>query len=240
MPFEFFPKAFFCAGCKLPTWKTVCVSCRNSILTNSKIIPLPIDEVEGVAPLLYSFERTQSLIRHWKETGSTDLKQLLFRMPENLRRTLMDLHFFAIIPIPQDKKRSYRRGQESSFEVARFFSRQLDIPLISLLTLEQEDTPRLTGRNRFEREFSENPFRISPFCIERMEHAREIHLLLVDDLITSGSTLAKAGETLLCCFPEAKLWAGSLGFRPKLSLDHSSDEAASQLLQSPLRQSSVQ
>lgn len=219
---------FVCAGCKLPSSKTICNSCRKSILSNSKIIPLPIYPIEGVAPLYYSFERTQALIRNWKETSSSEARNLLFRMPEGLRRSLIELHFTGVVPIPQDRRRSYLRTHESALEVAHFFAKQLDLPMLGLLELKNESLTQLTGMNRFDREFAENPFQIneifnehralSRLMEEKLGRETEMRILLVDDLITSGSTLSKAGELLLDSFPQMKIWAGSLGFRPKLSL----------------------
>ena len=225
---DLLPKAFFCVGCNAPAWTTICTSCKSSVFTNSELLPVLVHEVEAVAPLLYAFDRTQAMIRRWKETGGTDLRRVLFQMPEGLRRKLLELNFFAIVPIPQSRKRSFERGHESSGEVARFFSKKLDIPVLKLLELNERNPKRLTGLSRFEREFAENPFRMSTrllkdeafssACFERMDKRRRLRFLLVDDLITSGSTLSKASEVLLSCFPQAELWAGSLGFRPKGSL----------------------
>ena len=220
------PKVLFCAGCRNPAWVTVCNECKDSRYPNSSILASPVHEIEGVAPLLYSFERTQTLIRRWKEHGGTDLRKHLFRMPEPLRHELLQNHFFAIVPIPQSQKRSYVRGHDSALEVARFFSLKLDLPILTLLELKDEKTKRLTGLSRFEREFAENPFRIthefprndslSKKLGEAVDQGRETRLLLIDDLITSGSTISKAAETLQSLLPRSKIWAGSLGFRPNL------------------------
>lgn len=223
---DVFPPTFLCAGCHRPAWKTICKACHGSLQWNPAILGAPLPGLEGAAPLLYSFHRTQSLIRHWKEHQGSDLRRALFRMPISLQNQLMEKHFFAIVPIPQDRERAEKRGHESALEVAQFFSRKLDVPILNLLQLSQKRTGRMAGRNRFEREFSHNPFKIrSEFPItgalgqaleEKVFQAKEIRLLLVDDLMTSGSTLSKATDTLQCLLPRARIWAGAIGIRPNV------------------------
>ncbi len=220
----FLPKLFFCAGCRLPSSKTICLNCNETFYWNSEILPSFSHSIEGVAPLLLSFQRTQTLIRRWKEKGGSDLRSAIFKMPPLLHQKLIENHFFAIIPIPQDSRRSFARGHESALEVAKFYSKKLNVPIISLLELKDLKTERITGKDRFHREYSENPFRISKrfpeqhwmaeMFEEKILQGKEIRILLVDDLITTGSTVTKASETLLEFIPRSKIWVGSIGLRP--------------------------
>lgn len=220
------PRFFFCVGCHLPTNQTVCASCQSSVFRNTEWLPSPTSEILALAPLLYSFERTQSMIRTWKSGGGSDLRRLLFQFPIPLAEKLLAEHFFAIIPIPQSQKRSIQRGHESATEVAKFFSHQLDCPILPLLDLKLENPKRLSGMNRIDRNYTENPFCVSnwrklhPATFNRLEEkvlkGEEIKFLLVDDLITSGNTIARAGLVIHSFLPRSKIFAGSLGFRPKL------------------------
>ena len=153
-------------------------------------------------------------------------------MPCLLQQKLIQEHFFAIVPVPQDETRAEKRGHASALEVSRFFSRKLELPILPLLELSQRHTPRIAGRDRFEREFSPNPFQIHrefpragllrDQLEERVFQGREIKLLLVDDLMTSGSTLSKACEVLKGILPRSKIWAGAIGIRPNvLNRQHS-------------------
>jgi hypoxanthine phosphoribosyltransferase len=81
----------------------------------------------------------------------------------------------------------------------------------------------VTGLQKFEREWAINPFLVSTEKLpavfkelmdEKIKHGREIRILLVDDLITSGSTLSKASLTLKEYYPRLKIWGGGIGFRP--------------------------
>jgi predicted amidophosphoribosyltransferase len=219
------PKAFTCAGCMLTTWKSVCNSCKENLQWNQEFLPSPVSEMEALAPLLFSYSRTQTLIRRFKENGGNDLKRALFRMPLPLKNRLMETHFFAVVPIPQDLDRSYHRGHESARETAQYFAKQLSLPLFPALKLKSRKTKRLTGLMKVEREWAENQFVLAnprellglkgyALLQEKMTQGKEIRILLVDDLITSGSTLAKAGDTLKELYPNLKIWGAGIGFRP--------------------------
>ncbi len=216
---------FLCSGCGFPAFQTLCSACRDSFYWNRNILSSSHREIEGIAPLLYSFERTQRIIRRWKEHGGSSLEVRLFRMPPELGARLRDLDFFCIVPIPQSRKRTLRRGRESALVTARHFSDHLEIPVLPLLDLRVSDPVRQTGRTRFEREFSSNPFSLSGVLNwdsevlrklgERVDQGCEVRILLIDDLITSGNTLAKAAATLREWLPRIRCWAGALGYRPR-------------------------
>ena len=220
------PKAFLCVGCLNPCWKIICAGCADALRSNHEILPSPVSQVEGLAPLLYSYSRTQALIRTFKERGGSQLSRLLFSMSPQLKNKLLETHFFAIVPIPQDAARSFRRGHESARTTAKFFSKVLSVPLFPILKLKNNKTEQLTGLQKFEREWAESPFviagpreilgsRLYPLFQEKVNQGREIRLLLVDDLITSGSTLSKASYAMSELHPNLKIWGGSIGFRPR-------------------------
>ena len=222
-----FPKLFFCSGCSIPSRTPLCAPCKESLYWNEQILPSPTQSIEGVAPLIISLERGQKLIRRWKDNRGSSLARQLFRMPPGLRRRLLELHLLAIIPIPQSQMRSYERGHDSAREVARFFSEQLAIPILPLLELRESNPRRQTGMSRFDRDFSKNPFGISRHLdrknplyqriLDQEQRGTPIRFLIVDDLITSGSTLSKASAVIKDWIPDSRCWAGSLGFRPKLA-----------------------
>ncbi len=209
------PKFFFCRGCRFPTNSILCGACRNALTRNDRILPPPVEGILGVAPVLFSFDSTQKIIRSWKEEGGSVLERTLFQMAPGLRRELLNIGFSAIVPIPQSARRSYRRGHDSALSVARYFSRQLHVPVVSLLELKNRDPARQTGQSRFERDFSPNPFRVGDRHLDALESETTSKFLIVDDLMTSGSTLAKAAARIHEREPEARCWGGALGFRPR-------------------------
>ena len=216
---------FYCPGCGLAASQIICRPCIESLTQNPRVLRSPTSSLEGVAPAFFAFERALKLIRRWKSSGGSSLEKVLFRLSPELKKNLLELNFFAIVPIPQSKARSYRRGHCSALRVAQWYSRELNVPLVALLGLKDSQPKPQTGRNRFEREFSRNPFCIqtetnwtSPLMLnlkEKVDRGAEIRILIVDDLITSGSTFAKASSVIQELFPRARCWAGTLGYRPR-------------------------
>jgi predicted amidophosphoribosyltransferase len=218
------PTLFFCPGCLLPSMMSLCDSCKRSIQPNSLPFDLEREGLETCYPVLISAGTTRNLLRRWKEKRGNILRSHLFRMDPALQRSLFQLDVVAVVPIPQSPNRSERRGHASSREVARFIAERIDRPLVDLLDLQKDDPAHMTGKSRFERDHSPNPFRISEnfsaahplfqLMEERVFSGKDIPLLLVDDLITSGATLARAATVIHGFLPRARIYPSGLGLRP--------------------------
>lgn len=119
------------------------------------------------------------------------------------------LKFDLIIPIPQNESRSLKRGHASAIEVARLFSKMLGVPVEQELKLKEIQIEKQANLSEWERRHSENPFACNPLP----SHLNNI--LLVDDFITTGSTLDKAANAIHAYHPEARIHAGALGWKPR-------------------------
>ena len=222
----FWPTLFFCPGCHQPSLLSLCTSCRVSIRLNHQRYDLGRSGLEGCYPILISAGTTRVLLRQWKEKRGSVLRSHLFRMAPTLTRALLELDLVAIVPIPQSPKRSDRRGHASAREVAEFIATRIDRPLVELLELRTEEPSHMTGKSRFERDHLPNPFQISvefsgehpvfPLMEHRVFSGKEIPLLLVDDLITSGATLARAATVIHGLLPRARIHTSGLGYRAQL------------------------
>ncbi len=207
---------FLCPGCELPCWEGVCTYCNHAIQQNDSILPSPIDGIEGVAPLLFAFQSTHSILKAWKEKQGSHLEQLLFRIDPVLLNELLKLEIDLIIPVPQHFKRSWKRGHSSSLAVARFFSRKLSVPTLELLSLVRGHHPKQASLDQWNRNYSSNPFLLDSKHQPTLQFlAQNAKILLVDDLITSGNTLAKAQERIRDYFSRSQIWAAGLGYKPK-------------------------
>jgi hypoxanthine phosphoribosyltransferase len=97
----------------------------------------------------------------------------------------------------------------------------------------------MTGKSRFERDHLPNPFQISgrfssdhpvfPLMEDRVFSGKEIPLLLVDDLITSGATLARAANVIHGFLPRARIHTSGLGYRPELKTQLNADIKSARL-----------
>ena len=186
----------------------------------------------GIFPVFYSLTTTHLLLSYWKDHGGEQLRKILFTPSPELKSHLLEMNFEGIIPIPQHLDRSLKRGHASAFEVAKFFSKELEVPLHeNYLQLKSEFGAKQASLNEWERRHGENPFAINtklPFLRKGTVGLPEPEvktgsiitakkILLIDDFITTGSTLQKAANLILLTNPSAKIFAASLGYRPRRS-----------------------
>lgn len=97
----------------------------------------------------------------------------------------------AVIPMPLHTERLRHRGYNQCREMARPLARALDVPLRDDLLVRQRPTRPQTGLGRKERLLNlDGAFRGLPA-------ARGLHILLVDDTATTGTSLRRASHALL-------------------------------------------
>jgi ComF family protein len=97
-----------------------------------------------------------------------------------------------VVPIPLHSRRLRERGFNPAVVIAREMARELSAPLLARSLVRVRDTPSQTGLGRRERRRNvAGAFR----C--RLEPSGQAPVLLVDDVITTGSTLEEAARILL-------------------------------------------
>ena len=97
-----------------------------------------------------------------------------------------------IVPVPLSRQRFRKRGYNQSECLARGISLITSIPVCTEMVSRTKDNISQTHFNALGRE--ENSRNI--FHLERPDLARGRHLLLVDDVCTTGSTLVNMAQTI--------------------------------------------
>ena len=178
---------------------------------NHSILAPQNDGIRGIFPVFYSFSTTHKILSYWKDHAGNDLGRVLLSPSLKLKQLLLDMHFDLIIPIPQHEERSMKRGHASALEVAKFFSKELGTPLNpEILRLKDISGSKQANLNAWERRHRENPFIVDSLPAPGMKK-----ILIVDDFITSGSTLDKAANAFLASNSNLEIYAASLGWKPK-------------------------
>jgi ComF family protein len=95
----------------------------------------------------------------------------------------------AIVPVPSTTRRNRDRGYDPGALLAEEVARQLGRPFCRLLSRVREAPPQSTLPAAKRRRNVHGAFRSSP-------SARGAHLLLVDDVMTTGATAFEAARTL--------------------------------------------
>jgi len=200
-----FPR--ICAGCGNSLWKneeSLCHFCEYHLpKTNFHLdFENPVTRLfwgrvnlESGAAFLYfnKGNKVQRLIHQLKYKGRKDIGIWL---GAHYGRSLRDAPPFnsadAIIPVPLHKKRLMQRGYNQSEQFAIGLSGSMDIPVNTHLLMRTKSTETQTRKSRFSR--YQNVREI--FSVNGTQDWKGKHLMIVDDVITTGATLESCIQAL--------------------------------------------
>lgn len=96
----------------------------------------------------------------------------------------------GIVPVPMHHKKKRQRGYNQCDHIASGFSKATNIPVLSNALIKVHDAVSQTKKGRWER-MGQNPFKIA-----EQEVLEGKHILLLDDVVTTGATLLLCYEAL--------------------------------------------
>jgi ComF family protein len=202
----FYPR--LCAGCDTPLVKgeeTLCLNCLADLpRTNyhlhddNPIYQIFIGRVNiTLATSFCRFDkggRLQHLLHQLKYKGNREVGRkmgILFGF--DLIHSSLYQDIDAIIPVPLHPKKEKKRGFNQSIEICKGLSESMNRPIISGNLVREVHTASQTRKGRFER--WENVSGI--FKVRNGDSLVGKHLLIVDDVVTTGATLEACCEPLL-------------------------------------------
>jgi ComF family protein len=202
----FYPKV--CAGCAailLHSELAICTVCRHEIpLTNHHLNPandacikfygrIP---VEFVAAMMYFHNEgiVQQMIHNLKYRGQLEVGNIIGNWYGALIYKFENRPAFdQIIPVPLHKRRLKQRGYNQVLPFAEALSQRLQVPLNNNLLFRNMYSKTQTKKNLLGR----SDVNKSIFGVVFSEQDHNKHFLLVDDVLTTGSTLEACGRELL-------------------------------------------
>jgi len=98
-----------------------------------------------------------------------------------------------IVPVPLHPRKKRKRGYNQSAMIARGLSKSLQIPCDEKNLIRLRTTSTQTRKSRFDRYLNVS----GVFGVKDPMKFENRHLLLVDDIITTGATLEACAEVLL-------------------------------------------
>ena len=138
----------------------------------------------GVQKLIHELKYTRG-----KDTGVFLGKQLGYALKESLYFHNIDY----ILPIPLHPKKEKLRGYNQSKYLAKGIQEILQVKINAHSLIRVEDTDSQTRKKRFSR--WENM--MNSFALKMPEKLIGTHILLVDDVVTTGATLEACAQKLL-------------------------------------------
>ena len=141
------------------------------------------------------------MIRNLKYRGHEEIGTLLGEWTaEDLKNLSISKSFDVIIPVPLHKKRLRKRGYNQVTTFGKALSKNLEIPIneniLSRIVFSKTQVKKnLVGRT----DVKENIFEAN---FTKKDHHK--HFLLIDDVLTTGSTLEACSKALLK-IPGAKI-----------------------------------
>ncbi|MDN3643469.1 phosphoribosyltransferase family protein [Lutimonas halocynthiae] len=149
------------------------------------------------ATSLFYFERkgaVQKLIHQLKYQGKSDLGiffglWLAREMEQSNRFEGIDF----VIPVPMHPKKEKERGYNQVIGFASAIAKELQAELRPDVLLKVNNRKTQTSKNRFDRlKILENDYKL-----HSSDQIKNAHILLVDDIITSGATIEACGIQLM-------------------------------------------
>jgi ComF family protein len=182
----------------------LCFRCRSQLPKTYYECPDSnelVDRFFGKLHILYGFAflsfhksgLTQKLLHQFKYHNKPEIGVMIGRwLGEDLQRYHNLKKVDLIVPIPLHQKKQRLRGYNQSYHFAKGISEILEIPVDTTLLKRIRHDKSQTGKTREMRwKGVENAFELTD-----NKSIKDKHILLVDDVVTTGATIEACGKHL--------------------------------------------
>ncbi|MCF8360813.1 MAG: ComF family protein [Prolixibacteraceae bacterium] len=203
-----YPNLCFCCGNALVNQeKAICLKCLVGMpRTHYHLVPdNPVEQLFWgrvqieKATAWFLFQKGspyRNLLHQLKYKGQ---RQIGVELGANFGADLMQVNYFAnvdvIAPVPLHPRKKRKRGYNQSLAIAEGLASIIDKPINTDTLYRKSYSETQTRKGRFER--WENVTEI--FDIRNNQTFEEKHVLLIDDVITTGSTIDACAQKILQC-----------------------------------------
>lgn len=196
-----------CAGCgtDLSGKEVVCAACCASLpVTNFHLhANNPIEKIFwGRVPLLTAFSYlyfnkhsiVRQLLHELKYQSNTEVGYFFGRrMGQAMLQSNRYLDLDALIPLPLHERKKRTRGYNQAELIASGISEILNIPVLNSVISRPSQNETQTHKNRSERWQNTS----GKFKVTKGINLERKHILLIDDVVTTGATIESCATELL-------------------------------------------
>ncbi len=190
-----FPKLCVCCGGVLMEGEeNICLTCLYTLprvvekdYTDNKVMEIFLGRVRLEKAMSWCHfdkeTKVQNILHHIKYKGKSKFAS---QIGEIMAREMLDLFadIDAIVPVPLHPKKEKMRGYNQSEEIARGVQEVVGLPIFSQLIERTRFSETQTHKNKEERwKNAVDLFKLSP-----NDGFEGKHILLIDDVLTTGST----------------------------------------------------
>lgn len=152
-------------------------------------------------------DRYRRMIHQMKYSSRRDIARLLgARFGAELRQSRLYDSVDILVPIPLHWTRRITRGYNQSEEICRGMSQSMGIPYDFGALKRRRITPQQARRSRAERWKNVS----GAFRVSNIEALHQKHILLVDDVLTTGSTIEACAVEITNSVPNVRLSIATL------------------------------
>lgn len=216
----FFPN--LCAACRkrlVSGEKYICLNCLNNI-PRTKYYKTTNNSLEEFFAGRFPFERIasfayfvkggsiQSVIHELKYNNNPEIGLYIGQLcGKEMKYSLFLADIDYLLPVPLHPKREKKRGYNQALKIAEGISSEVNIPISDKNLIRVVNNLSQTQHSKFERwKNTEGIFDIiNPALFE------DKHVLLIDDIITTGSTLESCAKAILENCQGARISIYSIG-----------------------------
>ncbi|AEW02029.1 phosphoribosyltransferase [Niastella koreensis] len=214
-----------CAGCGsdiMSRQQALCMHCINrlpvtgfQLHANNPVEKIFWGRMPVTAAASYLYFSKDSLLQHivheLKYKGNKELGLFLGRkMGEALLQTHRFHDIDALVPLPLFAARQRKRGYNQASLLCRGIAGVLSLPVLEQIIHRRTSSETQTNKNRINRWLNMQ----GKFELQQPDAINGKHILLVDDVITTGATLEACGQELLTA-PNTRLSIMTMAFTVK-------------------------
>lgn len=212
----------------------ICYSCGNSLYKHEEVICTycrfrlpktnfhlesdnPVSRmfwgrvnIESASAFLYYRKkgRVQKLIHQFKYKGKKEIGPYIGKIfGDSLKSSELFYDIDMIIPVPLHPKKKRKRGYNQSELFGKGISESMGINMLTNILIRKVSSSTQTKKSRYKR--WENVENI--FVVRNSENIKGKRILLVDDVVTTGSTLEACAQALLKV-DGVKVSVGTMGY----------------------------